>query len=97
MAIQSFGDAMTENFFLHGELPSKGCKWQNVSTIAARKLDYLDAAKEKRDLLSPPGNRFEHLKGDLLGFCSIRINDQWRIVFKWTDNGPTDVVVDDYH
>jgi len=57
----------------------------------------LDYAHELRDLKSPPGNRLEALKGDLAGFHSIRINDQWRVVFRWTENGPVDVDIRDYH
>ncbi len=62
-----------------------------------RKLDMLDYAGVLTDLASPPGNRLEALKGDLKGFHSIRINDQWRIVFQWTASGPADVDILDYH
>lgn len=57
----------------------------------------LDYAHELRDLKSPPGNRLEALKGDLAGFHSIRINDQWRIIFCWTETGPANVDVRNYH
>ena len=57
----------------------------------------LDAAEELKDLLLPPGNRLEALKGDRAGQHSIRINDQWRICFVWTDVGPKDVEIVDYH
>jgi proteic killer suppression protein len=57
----------------------------------------LDYAADLRDLRSPPGNRLEALKGTWSGFYSIRINDQWRIVFRWTEHGPEDVDVVDYH
>jgi proteic killer suppression protein len=57
----------------------------------------LDFASILSDLKAPPGNRLEPLKGSLLGFHSIRINDQWRIIFRWTPNGPEDVEVTDYH
>lgn len=57
----------------------------------------IDAASTLEDLRSPPGNRLEALKGDRKGQHSIRINDQWRVCFKWTDNGPEDVEVCDYH
>ncbi|MBN1525352.1 MAG: type II toxin-antitoxin system RelE/ParE family toxin [Spirochaetales bacterium] len=50
-----------------------------------------------KDLRSPPGNRLEELKGELVGFHSIRINEQWRVVFKWSEAGPTEVRVEDYH
>ncbi len=57
----------------------------------------LDYARALSDLASPPGNRLEALKGDLGGYHSIRINDQWRVVFRWTDAGPGDVDIRDYH
>jgi proteic killer suppression protein len=57
----------------------------------------LDYAVALGDLSSPPGNRLEPLKGDLPGSHSIRVNDQWRIVFRWTDEGPDEVDVRDYH
>jgi proteic killer suppression protein len=57
----------------------------------------LDYAVELRDLRSPPGNRLEALKGDFAGFYSIRVNDQWRVIFRWSDLGPEDVDVIDYH
>ena len=63
----------------------------------ARKLDILDYAACLTDLGSPPGNRLEALKGDLRERYSIRVNDQWRVVFRWTPDGPTDVDVCDYH
>ena len=66
----------------------KGVGWANAAKVATRKLDMLDYAAVLTDLASPPGNRPEALKGDLRGFHSIRINDQWRIVFRWTDSGP---------
>ena len=54
-------------------------------------------AEALTDLASPPGNRLEALKGDLAGLHSLRINDRWRILFRWTDSGPTDVEIRDYH
>lgn len=67
-----------------------------LPTIAARKLDMIEAAHVLDDLKSPPGNRLEALKGDLDGYHSIRINDQWRVVFKWK-TGPQEVRICDYH
>ena len=67
-----------------------------LHSIARRKLQYLNAAGRLDDMKSPPGNRLEALKGSLKGYHSIRINDQWRIVFRWRD-GPYDVEVVDYH
>jgi len=57
----------------------------------------LNAAQTLEDLRVPPGNRLEALKGDRKGWHSIRVNDQWRIVFRWTDGGPANVRLDDYH
>ncbi|WP_137974055.1 type II toxin-antitoxin system RelE/ParE family toxin [Pseudomonas sp. F(2018)] len=72
-------------------------RWANVLNVATRKLAMLNAAVELRDLRSPPGNRLEQLHGDRAGQHSIRINDQWRICFVWTDAGPTQVEIVDYH
>jgi proteic killer suppression protein len=60
-------------------------------------MRWLHRAVTLADLAAPPGNRLEALKGDRLGQYSIRINDQWRICFKWTDGGPADVEIVDYH
>ena len=68
-----------------------------MAKVAARKLDMLDYAVQLGDLASPPGNRLEPLRGNMEGRHSIRINDQWRIVFRWTSTGPTDVDIKDYH
>ena len=64
---------------------------------AERRLRAIGNAAALNDLRSPPGNRLEKLSGDRAGQHSIRINDQWRIVFKWTPSGPTDVCIADYH
>lgn len=69
----------------------------NLQRAALRKLTILDAAESLDDLRVPPGNRLEKLKGDRAGQHSIRINDQWRICFRWTDAGPEDVEITDYH
>jgi len=65
--------------------------------VARRKLDQLEAAHALLDLAAPPGNRLEALKGDRRGGCSIRINDQYRVCFVWTDDGPEQVEIVDYH
>jgi proteic killer suppression protein len=65
--------------------------------VTRRKLVQLNGAEALDDLAIPPGNMLESLKGDLRGKHSIRINDQWRIVFAWTDAGPEDVEITDYH
>ena len=64
---------------------------------ASRKLDQLDSAMSLVDLRVPPGNRLEALRGDRRGEYSIRINDQYRVCFRWTERGPADVQVTDYH
>ena len=96
MALRSFGDRGTDEFFRTGKVPKKS-KWRQVAAIAARNLDMLHYAADLRDLRSPPGNRLEALKGDLKGYHSIRINDQWRIVFRWRDTGAEEVRIMDYH
>ncbi len=65
--------------------------------VAARKLDMINAATELKDLFAPPGNRLEALKGNWKGFHSIRVNDQYRIVFKWVQGQAHQVKVTDYH
>ncbi len=96
VAIQNFARPAVEVFFRDGRVPRRA-GWANVSRIVARKLDMLDYAERLTDLASPPGNRLEALRGELRGLCSIRVNDQWRIVFRWTPSGPASVDVRDYH
>ncbi len=81
---------------LQGRVIPKGFP-SNLVKVARRKLIMLDAATFLEALSSPPGNRLEALKGDLVGKHSIGINDQWRIVVRWTDAGPEDVEIIDYH
>ena len=92
--IKSFRDKESEEIFnrqLSGKLP------QNIQRVARKKLVILDAALELNDLRMPPGNRLEALKGDRKGQHSIRINDQWRVCFKWSDGDVYDVEITDYH
>jgi len=97
MSIQSFGDSLTEKIFL-GIKDKEVSKFpQDILKIAERKLDMVNAAATPQDLASPPGNRLEKKKGDLKDFWAIRINDQWRIIFKWPGNGPSEVKITDYH
>jgi len=96
MAIKSFASRAIELFFAERTIP-KRAGWAGVAKVAARKLDMLDYTEQLTDLMSPPGNRLEILKGDLAGFHSIRVNDKWRVVFRWTDAGPMDVDIRDYH
>lgn len=93
MTIRSFRCADTEALF-SGQSPRR---FRNFENVAQRKLQMLDAAAELRDLRSPPGNRLEALSGDRAGQHSIRINDQWRVCFEWTENGPTNLEIVDYH
>ncbi|TBU71249.1 type II toxin-antitoxin system RelE/ParE family toxin [Pseudomonas seleniipraecipitans] len=72
-------------------------RWKNILNVATRKLTMLHAATELRDLRSPPGNRLEALQGNRMGQYSIRINDQFRVCFEWSDAGPTNVEIVDYH
>lgn len=91
--IQSFADADTEELFRE----EKNRRLNAVARVALRKLVQMNRAGRLADLAVPPGNRLELLKGDLAGFHSIRINDQWRIVFRWTEAGPAAVAIVDYH
>ncbi len=96
--IQSFADRDVENFYFDEKIPS-GVGWSSVRKVVRRKLAALDAAHVLSDLRVPPGNQLEALKGKLVGYHSIRVNDQWRIIFKWPSgaHGPSAVDVVDYH
>ncbi len=96
MAIQSFFDKDTKEFFI-SEHPKKGTGWVNVSRIAKRKLGMIHYAALVEDLKALPRNKLKALKGDLEGYYGIRINDQWRVIFRWSDSGPYDVRITDYH
>jgi proteic killer suppression protein len=93
--IASFGDRATGALF-HGTA-AKPRFPPDVVGVALRKLDLLNAAHALGDLRSPPGNRLEALAGDLAGFHSIRINDQWRLVFRWEGFDVHEVRLIDYH
>ena len=92
--IKNFRDAITEAVF-NGECP-KGFP-SDIVKVARRKLRYMNAAMRLEDLKAPPGNRLEALKGDRAGQHSIRINDKFRVCFKWTTEGPAQVEITDYH
>jgi proteic killer suppression protein len=92
--IRSFGDRDTERLWQRQRVRSLDSR---VLRPALRKLAILDAAVTLDDLRVPPGNRLEALQGDRRGQHSIRINDQWRVCFTWTDTGPEDVEIVDYH
>jgi proteic killer suppression protein len=95
--IASFGDSATEALFHGGtgkpirRIPSE------IRSTAVRKLDLINAAKNLNDLRAPPGNRLEALRRELKGKHSIRINDQWRIVFVWDAGDAHEVEIADYH
>lgn len=95
--IASFGDRPTEDLY-HGRrsryirrLPAE------LRSVILRKLDMIQAARVLEDLRVPPGNRLEALRGELRGSHSIRVNDQWRVVFRWEAGEAHDVRVVDYH
>ncbi|WP_326549802.1 type II toxin-antitoxin system RelE/ParE family toxin [Micromonospora sp. NBC_01813] len=94
--IASFGDRATEALF-HGQDGRARHLPPNIRSVALRKLDMVNAARELRDLRVPPGNRLEALKGDRRGTHSIRVNDQWRIVFRWQGGDAHEVSIVDYH
>ncbi len=96
MAILDFSDDDTEKFFRTGSV-SKRCRWTSAKKVAARKLDMLEYAQVLHDLKVPPNNRLEKLRGNLNGYYSIRVNDQWRVVFKWSVRGASEVKIMDYH
>ena len=85
-----------EAFFVH-QVANKRAGWAQVQGIVKRKLDMMHYSTDLNDLRSPPGDRLEALKRGLRGYHSIRINDQWRIVFRWTEAGPEEVAIVDYH
>ena len=91
--IQSFADAETEQLFTE----EKSRRFGAIARVALRKLMQMNRASQLPDLAVPPGNHLEALKGRLAGFHSIRVNDQWRIIFRWTDSGPEKVAIVDYH
>ena len=91
--IQSFADGDSERLFL----TDSNRRFASIARVALRKLIQMNRARSLQDLAVPPGNRLEALKGNLAGLHSIRVNDQWRIVFRWTDAGPAEVAITDYH
>ena len=95
--IASFADRATEDLY-HGRPTSRARRFPvDVVAAALVKLDSLNAAASMLDLRSPPGNRLEALRGDMKGLHSIRVNDQWRLVFRWQGNDAQDVRLTDYH
>ena len=92
--IRSFGDKATERLWRREWVRSIDPR---IHRVALRKLRQVGSAESIEDLRVPPGNRLEALKGDRAGQHSIMINDQWRICFVWTDAGPENVIIEDYH
>jgi len=92
--IQSVRCQDTERLFTTGKAPAR---FAAIVRVAERKLAQLDAAMTLAFLVSPPGNRLEALRGDRAGQHSIRVNDRWRVCFTWTEQGPADVEIVDYH
>ena len=95
--IESFGDPATADLFHHRQTNRVRRFPPDIITVALRKLDVLNSARRLVDLRQPPGNRLETLKGDLKGFHSVRVNNQWRIIFRWLDNRAVQVSLTDYH
>lgn len=91
--IRSFADKPTEALFQDEFVR----QFKGIARPAKRKLEALNAASRLEDLTVPRSNRLEKLKGDLKSFYSIRINDQWRVIFKWIDGEPHSVQIVDYH
>ncbi|MFT5417419.1 MAG: proteic killer suppression protein [Gammaproteobacteria bacterium] len=95
--ITSFGDRRTEDLF-HGRATTRIRRiLPNITSVAQRKLDMPNAAADISDLTSPPNNRLEALRGNLKGFYSLRINDQWRVIFRWSEGDASALQLIDYH
>ena len=91
--IRSFADSDTQKLFALERVR----RWVHIERHALRKLTQLDLAQTLGDMRAPPGNRLEALSGNRKGQWSIRVNDQYRICFTWTDEGPAKVEIVDYH
>ena len=96
LPIVSFADVSAERFYISGKV-AKGIGWSGATKIVKRKLDMIQYASRLEDLRSPPGNRLEALAGKLKGWHSIRINDHWRVIFVWAEDGAHRIKVVDYH
>ncbi len=96
--IQSFKNIGSEDIYNgHNSADARRLLPRQLWNVATRKLDQIDVAVALDDLRVPPGNRLEALKADRLGQHSIRINDQYRICFKWNESGAEEVEIVDYH
>lgn len=95
--IRSFGDRATEDLAAGKSTARARQIPAAIRRSALRKLQLVNRARDVNDLRAPPGNRLEALGGDLRGYHSIRINQQWRVVFRWVDGDAFDVRITDYH
>jgi proteic killer suppression protein len=91
--IRSFGDERTAALFRDERVR----QFAGIARVAKRKLEAVNAASRLEDLTIPPSNRLEKLKGNLKDFYAIRINDRWRVIFKWINGEPHEVRIVDYH
>lgn len=95
--IASFGDRATEDLY-HGRKTGRVRRFPpDIVASALRKMDVIRAAHHLQDLRSPPGNRLETLSGNYEGFYSIRVNQQWRLVFRWENDSAYELSLTDYH
>ena len=97
MIVSFADDATCDIFDGHNSKSARKCLGMDLHGVARRKLDMINAAIDLNDLRIPPANRLETLKGALKGLHSIRINNQYRIVFRWSDKGAGNVQITDYH
>jgi len=95
--IVSFGNQLTEDLYNGINNPKLRRFALEVQKASIRKLDMIEYAVKLTDLKAPPANHLEALKGNLKGYYSIRVNDQWRIIFKWHNNTASNVKLTDYH
>ena len=95
--IDSFGNRLAEDLYFDRQSRAVRTFAPDLKRIARRKLLYLHDAAELKDLRVPPGNRLEALKGNYKGKHSIRVNEQWRVVFRWQNGNAFEVEVIDYH
>ena len=95
--IRGFANQLAEDLYYDRNTKNTRAFPPELRRVARRKILFLHDAAELRDLRVPPGNKLEALKGSLKGFHSIRINDQWRVVFRWYNGDASDVQVIDYH
>ena len=95
--IQTFGNVLTRDLFYDKRRKATRLFPSELRRTVRRKLLYLHDAVDMKDLRVPPGNRLESLKGKWKGFHAIRINDQWRLVFRWSKGQAYDVQIIDYH